>query len=79
MAFACVESLLSNPDLVVLDVDKSVLIAALHSGMPDFEDAVQAVAAKSVGIDMIVTRNKRDFRDAHVRAVSPQEFLEKMI
>ena len=79
MAFACVESLLSNPDLVVLDVDKSVLIAALNSGMSDFEDAVQAVAAKSVGIDMIITRNKQDFRDAHVRAVSPQEFLEKMI
>ena len=79
MAFACTESLLTNPDLVVLDVDKSVLVAALNSGMTDFEDAVQAVAAKSVGIDMIVTRNKRDFRDAPVPAVLPEELLEKLI
>jgi predicted nucleic acid-binding protein len=79
MAFACVESLLTNPDLVVLDVDKSVLIAALNTGMTDFEDAVQAVVAKSAGIDMIVTRNKRDFRNAMVPAMSPQELLEKLI
>ena len=56
MAFACIRTLLTNSDLVVLDVDKSVLIAALDSGMSDFEDAVQVVAAQFAGIDMIVTR-----------------------
>ena len=79
LAFACVESLLTNPDLIVLDVSKSVLVAALNSGMTDFEDAVQAVAAKSAGIDMIVTRNKRDFRQSSVPAMLPEELLEKLI
>ena len=79
MAFACVESLLTNPDLVILDVDKSVLIAALNSGMTDFEDAVQASAAAVAGINFIVTRNKRDFRDAPVPAMLPEELLEKLL
>ena len=79
LAFACVESLLTNPDLVVLDVNKSILHAALNSGMTDFEDAVQAVAAKTTGIDCIVTRNKRDFRQSPVPAVLPEELLEKLI
>jgi len=79
VAFACVESLLSNSDLVVLDVNKSVLIAALNFGMTDFEDAVQAVAAKSAGIDFIVTRNKRDFRQSPIPAILPEELLEKLL
>ena len=79
LAFACVESLLSNPDLVVLDVNKSVLIAALNSGMTDFEDAVHAIAAKVAEIDFIVTRNIRDFRDSPVPAVLPAKLLEKLI
>jgi predicted nucleic acid-binding protein len=78
-AFACVGNLLTNPDLVVLDVDKSVLMTALNAGMTDFEDAVQAVAARFAGIDLIVTRNIRDFRNAPVPAVSPEELLEKLI
>jgi predicted nucleic acid-binding protein len=79
LAFACVESLLSNPDLVVLDISKSVLIAALNLGMTDFEDAVQAIAAEFAEIDLIVTRNKRDFRNSPVPVVSPEELLEKLI
>jgi len=79
MAFACVESLLTNPDLIVLDVGKSVLIAALNSGMLDFEDAVQASVAAVAGIDFIVTRNKRDFRQSPVPAVLPEELLEKLL
>ena len=78
-AFACVESLLTNPDLIVLGIDKPILTAALKSGMTDFEDAVQAEAAKLAGLDLIVTRNKRDFLNAPVPTVSPEELLEKLI
>jgi len=64
---------------VSLDVDRAVLTAALNSGMTDFEDAVQAVAAKSAGIDMVVTRNKRDFRNSPIPAVLPKELLKKIV
>jgi predicted nucleic acid-binding protein len=77
-AFACVRNLLTNPDLIVLDVDKSVLMTALNSGMTDFEDTVQAEAAKFAGLDFIVTRNKRDFPLSPVLAVSPEELLKKL-
>ena len=77
-AFSCVRNLLTNPALVVLGVDKSVLMTALNVGMADFEDAVQAVAAEFAGIDMIVTRNKRDFRDSPVPAMTPEELLRKL-
>ena len=77
-AFACVERLLTNPDLVILGVNKSVLMMALRSGMTDFEDAVQATAANVAGLDYIVTRNQRDFRVSPITAVSPEELLKKL-
>jgi len=77
-AFACVERLLTNPDLVILGVNKSVLMTALRSGMTDFEDAVQATAANVAGLDYIVTRNQRDFRVSPITAVSPEELLKKL-
>jgi predicted nucleic-acid-binding protein len=78
MAFECVEDLLTNRDIVILGVDKPVLMAALRSGMADFEDAVQAMTAHVAGLDYIVTRNKRDFRVSPITAVSPEELLNKL-
>ena len=43
-------------------VDKGILIAALDSGFPDFEDAVQNAAAVADHIEIILTRNKSDYR-----------------
>lgn len=51
--------------------------AALASNMPDFEDALLSAIAERCRMDCIVTRNTADFRDSPVRALSPQEFLEK--
>ena len=79
MAFSCIRTLLTNSALVVLDVDKSVLIAALDTGMSDFEDAVQAVAAQFARIDMIVTRNIRDFQNAPIPTLTPEELLQKIV
>jgi predicted nucleic-acid-binding protein len=78
MAFECVEDLLTNRDIVVLGVNKSVLMAALHSGMADFEDAVQAMAAEIAGLDYIVTRNQRDFQNSPIPAMLPEILLEKL-
>ena len=78
MAFECVEDLLTNRDIVILGVNKSILMKALYSGMTDFEDAVQAMAANVAGLDYIVTRNQRDFRNSPITAVSPEELLEKL-
>ncbi|MDR0328363.1 MAG: PIN domain-containing protein [Planctomycetaceae bacterium] len=64
--------------LEIVAVDKNVIVPALDSPIKDFEDAVQAEAAKSIGLDFIVTRNKRDFPHSPVLAVSPEELLKKL-
>jgi len=65
--------------LEIVAVDRNIILPALDSPVKDFEDAVQAEAAKSMGLDFIVTRNKRDFPHSPVPAVSPEELLEKLI
>jgi len=65
--------------LEIIAVDENVILPALDSPIKDFEDAVQAEAARLAGLDFIVTRNKRDFPHSLVPAVSPQELLEKLI
>jgi predicted nucleic acid-binding protein len=62
----------------VAPVNHRVLDAARHSGMLDFEDAVQATAAKDVGIDTVVTRDKLGFLNSGLQVYSPEEFLQTL-
>ena len=41
----------------------------------DFEDAVLAAAAESMGCSVIVTRNVKDFREGSIPAMLPEEYL----
>lgn len=43
--------------------------------MKDFEDAVQVSASELNGIEVIITRNKDDFANAHLKVATPNEFL----
>ena len=60
----------------VIDVTAGDCRRAYDSGMPDLEDAFIAYAAQRNGVDVIVTRNKRDFASSPVAALAPQEFVE---
>jgi len=60
----------------IVPIGEETLEAAYHSGLPDFEDAVQFECAKAVSVDRIVTRNKRDFRQDQVAVSTPEEILE---
>ena len=79
VARMCIRKLLETPGLKFLSVDEQVMRDADASEMTDFEDAVQAAAGKVAGIDLIVTRNIRDFRFSPILAVLPEELLEKWI
>jgi len=61
--------------LRILPVIRETVRDALDSKMDDFEDAVQAAAAKNCGIDTIVTRDKAGFANSDLRVFSPEEFL----
>lgn len=46
--------------------------------MKDFEDGLQCAAAVAGGVDYIVTRNTRDFKNAPISVLSPKAFLKKI-
>ncbi len=60
----------------VIDVASPDIEGALSSHMVDFEDAAIAYAAARNEVDLIVTRNLRDFRDSPVPAITPADFVE---
>ena len=51
---------------------------AYTASLPDFEDVLQFEAAKAANVDVIVTRNKKHFRQKEVRVLNPEEFVEQM-
>ena len=59
----------------VIGVDKNTIETAIASGLTDFEDAVQATAAKDFGIDIVITRDKTGFHHCGLQVYTPEEFL----
>ena len=62
----------------ILTVDRQLIREALDRPMPDFEDALQAVTATKVGVEIVVTRDKKGFLDSGLQVYSPEEFLKAL-
>ena len=61
----------------VVGVGKTTIINAILSGWTDFEDAVQAQVAIENNMDIIITRNVKDFQKTEtVKIMTPKEFIE---
>ncbi|MDD3723708.1 MAG: PIN domain-containing protein [Lutibacter sp.] len=60
----------------VIGIDKDVIIKAFASEMQDFEDAIQTCAAELNEIELIITRNKKDFTNTSLKILTPREFLK---
>jgi len=62
--------------LHVLVTDKPSLLQALDSEFSDFEDAIQHYSALSSGeVNVIITRNIKDYKKSDIAVLSPDEFL----
>jgi predicted nucleic acid-binding protein len=59
----------------VATVDQKVIDLSLASDFKDFEDAVQYYSAVQVKADCLITRNKDDYIDNKIPALTPEEFL----
>lgn len=59
----------------VASVEQSTIEQALNLDTPDFEDAVQMVAALQCKADFLITRNARDFQPALLPVLAPVDFL----
>lgn len=64
----------------VLAMDKEVVTNALNSGFKDFEDSLQNFAAMKHGaIDVILTRNLKDFSKSEIGVLTPESYIKSII
>ncbi len=60
----------------VVNTTKHVCINALYSDFKDFEDAVQEYSAINSDIEIIVTRNTKDFKNSKLKVFLPEQFVD---
>lgn len=64
----------------VLITDKDAVIQALNSSFKDFEDALQNYSAVLNGrIDIIITRNVKDFKNSSLGIMTPSNYLKTLM
>ena len=64
----------------VLITDKDAILKALNSDFRDFEDALQNYSAELNGqIDIIITRNIKDFKNSFLGIMTPENYLKTII
>ena len=60
----------------ICGVNKRTIIEVMNSEFADLEDAVQYFSAKFEEIDIIITRNKKDFKHFKIKVLTPTEFIK---
>ena len=62
--------------LEVLSVDRNIILLSILSNINDFEDAIQVETAKENNVDLIITRNIKDFKKSPIKVLTPAEFVK---
>lgn len=61
----------------VISMDRETVMQALNSDFKDFEDALQNFAANQSGlIDVILTRNVKDYSKSEIGVLTPEEYIK---
>ena len=60
----------------ILPIDERVIEQALNSEFKDFEDAIQYFTAVNNGINLILTRNKVDYKKSKITISTAEEFIK---
>lgn len=68
-----IESLLKIVEII--GVGKTTILNAILLKIKDFEDGIQVSAALLSDIEVIITRNEKDFAHSNLKIISPKEFL----
>lgn len=63
-------------EILSLD-DKITELALSDNNFPDFEDGLQYYSAIENQIDIIITRNKKDFKKSKIPVLTAKEFLAR--
>jgi predicted nucleic acid-binding protein len=63
----------------VATVNQTIITAALTAQFKDFEDAIQYAAALDSQVDVIVTRNAKDFVVTTPRVMTPDRLIQEFV
>ena len=63
--------------VTILPVDDKIIELALNSDFKDFEDAIQYYCAIENGINILITRNLKDFKHARIPVLTAEEFVKQ--
>lgn len=64
----------------ILVMDKNAIVQALSSDFKDFEDALQNYSAElNREIDIIITRNVKDYKNSNLAIMTPDSYLKMRI
>ena len=63
--------------VTVLSLDDKAIELSLASDFSDFEDAIQYYIALDNNIDVIITRNKKDFKKSMLPVLNAKEYLSR--
>ena len=58
----------------IISASSEIILTANNSEFKDFEDGVQYFCAKEIDVDIIMTKNKKDFKTSNIPIVSADEF-----
>jgi len=58
----------------IISANSEIILNANSSDFKDFEDGVQYFCAKEIEADLIITRNKKDFKTSNITVLSAEEF-----
>ena len=59
----------------VIPVEEKEVDLALNSKFSDFEDALQYYTAMRYGIEILLTRNIKDYKERKILVQTPEEFI----
>ena len=60
----------------VLPMDDKIIDLSLESDFKDFEDAIQYHTAMENGINIIITRNLKDFKSSKIPVLTAKDYIE---
>lgn len=71
-----IQSLIKIKSLVkVLNCGDRIIELALSSEFKDFEDSIQYYTALEHGLDILITRNVKDYKTANIIVSTPLEYI----
>ncbi|HEY7834424.1 MAG TPA: PIN domain-containing protein [Ktedonobacterales bacterium] len=63
---------------IIIPIDRTILESALTQPGGDFEDNIQIVCARSLGLDLIATRDPAGFAQAPIAAIEPSAIVGRL-